>query len=59
MGLRMNDGIIFKDFEEFGINFEEKYKEQLKKHESLDLITKQIKDLSLRKREEKYQITFF
>ena len=40
MGLRMNDGIIFKDFEEFGINFEEKYKEQLKKHESLDLITK-------------------
>ena len=25
MGLRMNDGIIFKDFEEFGINFEEKY----------------------------------
>ena len=40
MGLRMNDGIIFKDFEEFGINFEEKYEEQLKKHESLDLITK-------------------
>ena len=25
MGIRNNDGIIFKDFEEFGINFEEKY----------------------------------
>lgn len=40
MGLRMNEGIIFKEFEEFQIDFEQKYKNQLKKHESLGLITK-------------------
>ena len=38
MGLRMNEGIIFKDFEEFEINFEEKYKEQIAKHLNLELI---------------------
>lgn len=40
MGLRMNEGIIFKDFEEFGIDFEEKYKEQLDKHSKLNLIVR-------------------
>ncbi len=38
MGLRMNEGIIFKDFEEFEIDFKEKYKEQLDKHLKLELI---------------------
>ncbi|MDO5010772.1 MAG: radical SAM family heme chaperone HemW [Intestinibacter bartlettii] len=38
MGLRMNEGIIFKDFEEFNLDFTEKYKEQLKRHLELELI---------------------
>lgn len=40
MGLRMNEGIIFEDFDEFGISFEEKYKKQLDKQIELDLIVK-------------------
>lgn len=40
MGLRMNEGIIFKEFDEFGIDFEQKYKNELNKHENLGLIIK-------------------
>jgi oxygen-independent coproporphyrinogen-3 oxidase len=39
MGLRMNEGIKYKDFKcEFNINFEQKYKEQIEKLLNLKLI---------------------
>ena len=50
MGLRMNEGIIFKDFEEFGIDFESKYKEQLNKQIELGLIIKTNKGIKLTQR---------
>lgn len=50
MGLRMNEGIIFKDFEEFGIDFESKYREQLNKQIELNLIIKTHKGIKLTQR---------
>lgn len=45
MGLRMNEGLEFDDFKEFGINFEQKYKTQIKKHLNLELIVKTEKGI--------------
>ncbi|MBO3443199.1 radical SAM family heme chaperone HemW [Clostridium sp. CCUG 7971] len=48
MGLRMNEGIKFKDFkEEFNINFKEKYSKKIKKLKERKLINEDITGIRL------------
>ncbi|MEG2788963.1 MAG: radical SAM family heme chaperone HemW [Romboutsia sp.] len=48
MGLRMNEGIKFKDFEQnFKINFKEKYSTQIKKLKEQNLINEDITGIKL------------